>query len=327
LQNGNLGEYTMRIWLNLFTNPQFKGFTLLELLIASVMSFFVVSATGFAILVMTRQSLVTDVSSDLTFNTNRASDFIADEIKQANSLSINSGVLPTGCTLSGNDQFVIRLVIDGAPNDIIYYTKTPSGNDWRGPSSIYRCGPNLTGTGGYGATQEHILVDSISTDATARADNCSTGTQFPNSPAAGFYICVNDVGTDLSLNQPAEKLIEMHITASSSDLADRGLGREGNSASSGTYATTTNIYARSATSDFVPFSEEGLASLAVSSGSCTSLTVTSDGGTPVTFSDGMGIISETSLVIGSLSPTSGPNSNQITYSDGSCSIIATFTAP
>ncbi|WLT37870.1 hypothetical protein NON20_19715 [Synechocystis sp. B12] len=94
---------------------------------ASVLTFLVVSATGYAVLIMTRDNIASSVSSDLQFNTNRASDFIVDEIKQASFISIDPGVLPTGCpALTSGEQFVFALAIGSSTTvNVVYYTKTP----------------------------------------------------------------------------------------------------------------------------------------------------------------------------------------------------------
>jgi hypothetical protein len=243
----------MKVWLNLLTRKQLTGFTLTELLIASVMAFFVVSAAGFAILVMTRQNLVNHVSSDLTYNTHRASEFIASEIKRAKGIEISKIETPppilSDCPdfTAAEDEFVMGLVVDtpefsnATTSTIIYYSKTPPDQDlWRGPSSIYRCGPSLESDGNFGSAgnEPSILVDSIL--APLPSPNPSpcpsdTTTSSPTDPAAGFYICQDN-------NNP--KLIEIHITATSSDLENRGLTRSGDAASSGTYKVVTKAFAR-----------------------------------------------------------------------------------
>ncbi|WP_162328546.1 PilW family protein [Synechocystis sp. CACIAM 05] len=227
----------MKAWLYLLTRKPVKGFTLLELLMASVLTFLVVSATGYAVFIMTRDNISSSVSSDLQFNTNRASDFIADEIKQSSALSTDPAILPSGCTSITSSQFVFGLIFAPATTpSVIYYKKTPPDSPWRGPSSIYRCGPSFDGSGvvDYASTtrSSNILVDSISTTTT----NCPSG-MFPTTSVAGFYICHN--------NSSPLKLVQLNITATSTDLAARGLTRQSQGASSGTYSVRTTVFARS----------------------------------------------------------------------------------
>jgi hypothetical protein len=230
-----------------------KGFTLLELLMASILTFLVVSATGYAVVIMTRDSLSSNVSSDLQFNTNRASDFITDEIKQASFISINNTALPTGCpALVSGEQFVLGLAVNSSTAvNVVYYTKTPPGGVWRGPSSIYRCGLGLTATGAYTAidTTPKILVDSIATTIAACPTQTPTLTRFPATPAAGFYIChTTDTGSDQKLSLATEKVVVLNITATSTYLGAQGLTRQSTGASSGNYSVVTKVFARSGTS-------------------------------------------------------------------------------
>lgn len=229
----------MKIWLSLLVRNTSKGFTLLELLMASILTFLVVSATGYAVLIMTRDGISSSVSSDLQFNTNRASDFIADEIKQSSFISIDNTItLPAGCpvTLDSDEQFILGLTVNSSSVvNVVYYTKTPPSGIWRGPSSIYRCGLGLSASGAYTGTSNAILVDSIS-DITPDPP-CQSGTVFPATPAAGFYIC-HDNSTPL-------RLVELNVISTSTNLADQGLTRQSEGASSGTYSVVTTVFARS----------------------------------------------------------------------------------
>ena len=300
----------MKIWLNLMARPQSKGFTLLELLIASIMSFFVISATGFAILIMTRQSLVTDISSDLTFNTSRAADFIADEVKQSSFIS--TATVPA-CTLGGNDQLVFSLAIASTQANVVYYSKTPppSSPPWRGPSSIYRCGPSLNGDGSLNpsSTVANILLDSVSTSTAATTTPaCPLGTtKRPTTPTAGFFLCVNNTNPNL---------VQMRITTTSS-RDDLGVGRSGSS--SGNYTVTTNMFTRA--------SAAGSASLTRSSaaGTCNSLTLSIDGRAAIPFSSGMGVVAtRSSTITGWTKTVNSPSASQDTFVNGACTIIASF---
>jgi hypothetical protein len=247
----------MKIWLYLLTRKPVKGFTLLELLMASVLTFLVVSATGYAVLIMTRDNIASSVSSDLQFNTNRASDFIVDEIKQASFISIDPGVLPTGCpALTSGEQFVFALAIGSSTTvNVVYYTKTPPSGVWRGPSSIYRCGLGLAANGSYTGsidTTPRILVDSISTTIPACPNETPALTRFPASPAAGFFIChptdlpvPPSTTADQRLSQPTEKVVVVNVTSTSTDLTARGLNSQSGGASTGTYSVVTKVFARS----------------------------------------------------------------------------------
>lgn len=156
----------MKIWLNLIIRTSSKGFTLLELLLASIMTFFVVSATGYAVLVMTQQSMVSEVASDTQSNLNRAMDFIADEVKSADTIEYPTSTIYTNPNTATGNNFslpagaTVVLALNksgltnssGTPRPIIYYIKptpTPNTEVWLGPNVIYRWGPSLSATGAY----------------------------------------------------------------------------------------------------------------------------------------------------------------------------------
>ncbi|AGF52272.1 slr1931 [Synechocystis sp. PCC 6803] len=305
----------MKILWYLMTRNSSKGFTLLELLLASIMTFFVVSATGYAILVMTRENISSDVSSDLRFNTDRATDFIADEIRQANFLSTNTANIPTNtgtgiesCAMQTGEQFVMGLAVSSSDVNVVYYTKTPPGGVWLGPSSIYRCGPSLTSSGQLGSGRiRSILVDSISTAAGATTPTCPSGTtKRPTTPTAGFFLCVDNSN---------QNLVQLRLTAASDELANRGMtttGGQGRFDSKATYSVVTTAFTRAA-SDIATLNE---------SGTCTGVTVAVDGRAAIPFSSGMSVVatSSSTMVFSPGTWTKTGNS----YTSGGCTINAVF---
>ncbi|MBE9240213.1 PilW family protein [Synechocystis salina] len=307
----------MKIWLYLLIRieQKSKGFTLLELLIASVMTFFVVSGVGFAIVIMTKDNITSQVSGDLVFNTTRAADFITDEIRQATFISTNSADIPTStvsCAMASGEQFVIGLAIASSQVNVVYYTKTPPGSPWLGPSSIYRCGPPLNASGQLDLTPANrtksILVDSITTNATARNETCASGTtKFPASPSAGFFLCVNNSNPNL---------VELRLTSRSDKLASDGLGAGRNSASSGNYRVVATAFTRAAS---------GVATLN-GSGTCTGVTVAVDGRPAINFSSGMSLVANSSSAFVFSPGVWVKTGNTYTGTGGSlaCTITASF---
>lgn len=260
-----------------------KGFTLLELLMASVLTFLVVSGIGYALVLMTKDNISSQVSGDLVFNTTRSADFITDEIRQATFLSTSSADIPTttgsgieSCAMQSGEQFVVGLAINSSQVNIVYYTKTPPSNPWLGPSSIYRCGPPLDSNGQLDTTKrtKNILVDSITTNATARNEACASGTtKFPASPSAGFFLCVNNGNPNL---------VELRLTSRSDKLASDGVGagRSAESSASGNFRVVTTAFTRAAS---------GVATLN-GSGTCSGVTVAVDGRPAVNFTSGMTVV-------------------------------------
>jgi hypothetical protein len=315
----------MKTWLYLLTRiaHKSKGFTLLELLIASVMTFFVVSGIGYAVVIMTKDNISSQVSGDLVFNTTRAADFITDEIRQATFLSTSSADIPTStvsCAMGSGEQFVVGLAINSSEVNVVYYTKTPPGNPWLGPSSVYRCGPPLNASGQLDLTPANrtksILVDSITTNATARNEACASGTtKFPASPSAGFFLCVNNSNPNL---------VELRLTSRSEKLASDGLGagRSSEGSGSGNFRVVTTAFTRAAS---------GVATLTefTAAGTCTGVTVAVDGRPAVNFSSGMTVVAtKTSTMVFSPNPSlwlkTSPSTTQDRYSYLLCSINANF---
>ncbi|MBE9176416.1 hypothetical protein IQ225_15820 [Synechocystis salina LEGE 06155] len=309
----------MKIWLYLLTRSSVKGFTLLELLMASILTFLVVSATGYAVVLMTKDNISSQVSGDLVFNTTRAADFITDEIRQATFISTNSTDIPTStvsCVMGSGEQFVIGLAIASSQVNVVYYTKTPPVSPWLGPSSIYRCGPPLNASGQLDFTPANrtksILVDSITTNTTARNETCASGTtKFPASPSAGFFLCVNNSNPNL---------VELRLTSSSDKLVSDGLGagRSSESSGSGNFRVVTTAFTRAA-SDVATLSESSAA------GTCTGFTVAVDGRPAVNFSSGMSVVAtRSSTMTGWTKTANSPSTSQDTFVNGACTVTASF---
>lgn len=268
----------MKIWLNLILRTSSKGFTLLELLLASIMTFFVVSATGYAVLVMTQQSMVSDVASDTQSNLNRAMDFIADEAKSASSISTTATAATaaaTNFTLPSQATVVLGLNIAGVSQPVIYYVRQRQSTDvWLGPNIIYRWGPSIDGNGAYtnAATpanwQHNALVDAIASTSyyTSGGNNiaytgvnqqgqkkCPAGasarvttdwlaipTTTPFGSNTGFFACVRNDGSQA----------EIHAYASlATELSNRGIADSTNAnnrnTDKATYGVVTFVYPRS----------------------------------------------------------------------------------
>ena len=60
-----------------------SGFTLIELLLASFMTFFVVSATGYAMFTVMKENITVIATSDLQKNIDRAVSFITLDIRES----------------------------------------------------------------------------------------------------------------------------------------------------------------------------------------------------------------------------------------------------
>jgi type II secretory pathway pseudopilin PulG len=212
----------MKIYLNLLTKKANSGFTLIELILASIGMFFVVMAAGYGVFVMSRENVAASAASETQYNLNRAVDFISEEIKTASALTTNATLSTSVCgstwASTASDQVVLGLTIptgSGTNVSVVYYTKTPS-TTWLGSNAIYRCGPELNSDGQYTASfNSHLLVDLIanaplSTGCPGTINNGGTTgwTQSPSSGQKGFYVCLQNVATG------QRKLAEIRASAS-----------------------------------------------------------------------------------------------------------------
>jgi hypothetical protein len=248
----------MKIYLNLLTKKTNSGFTLVELLLASVGMFFVLMAAGYGVFVLTRENVAANAAGDTQYNLGRAVDFISEEVKTASAIT-QGGTAQTGCATP-----ILRLTIpftttSGSlvPYTVDYYTQSP-GSSWLGENAIYRCGPSLNAdgnpsinatTGAYTPTS-NLLVDLIanaplSTGCPGTINNGGTTgwTQSPSSGQKGFYVCLQNVATG------ARKLVEIRASASALDTQKTTGLKAATVANSrfydkATYEVITQAYAR-----------------------------------------------------------------------------------
>ncbi|BFM39143.1 type II secretion system protein [Synechocystis sp. LKSZ1] len=217
-----------------------NGFTLIELIIASVMSVFVLSVAGFGLLFALREQAVTSASGDLQYNLNRAVDFIAEEVKQASAVT-TTATLPSGCVGTGTNTVVLGLTIPpDTTTNVIYYTKTPPNSTWLGPSSIYRCGPSFSAAGvaDYSSSSTksaEILIDLIASDS--NTNTCQNGGTANPTTNSGFFVCITNT-----------KLVEIQANANAMASLDTIAGTNASSRYGNklTYSAITQVYARSA---------------------------------------------------------------------------------
>jgi len=248
-----------------------KGFTLIELIAASIMTLFIVSAAGFGMIVMLREQTIATAGGDIQYNLNRAADFISEEVRQASSIT-TTAVWPTGsstsCSSSGPSgttrTFVLGLTIPpGTSTNVIYFTNTPPGSPWIGNSAIFRCGPAYRGNGGivddngtpsnvsddiqifsngYNKTTD-ALVDLIASPSGLTTSPCPTGFNAPSpSVTNGFFVCVNTVNPSLiQLNLFASAQGDKAVQTITGNNPDQTT-RYGDKA---TYSVSTLVYSRS----------------------------------------------------------------------------------
>ena len=170
-----------------------RGFTLVELLVALVITGIVISLTGTGLYAIMNANQRSQIETTDRLELEQALAFMTDEIKMSQQVMTN---IPSDATnfnpASGAIDIKIILVLNPAPGSkltkpIIYYLADPPNSSvWLGPRVIYRWGPTLLQNGNYsdgdgkdvagilpGAPIEYfneVLVDRISDRITASAN-------------------------------------------------------------------------------------------------------------------------------------------------------------
>ena len=192
-----------------------RGFTLVELLVALVITGIVISLTGTGLYALMNANQRSQIETTDRLELEQALAFMTDEIKMSQQVMTN---IPHDATnfnpVSGVIQII--LVLNPAPSSkltkpIIYYLADPPNSSvWLGPRVIYRWGPTLLQNGNYsdgdgkdvagilpGAPIEYfneVLVDRISDRITASANIACESSYNYAVPAVtvrqGFYACI-----------------------------------------------------------------------------------------------------------------------------------------
>ena len=265
----------MKNYLNLlkiFNKNTHSGYTLIELIIASVLTVMVISAAGSGVVLMTQKNMIANADGDIKYNLGRAVDFMSEEVKTASLIrdNVSSSNLTTNAanfTQSGK-TVVLAIRVPGVLQDIIYYTQAP-GSPWLGNLAIYRWGPPIDMNGLYTnpdpadttkpSWRNELLIDLIA--SAPLTTGCWRGgtinntagatagwTQIPNSSQQGFYVCSDNTKQTADGNG---KSVEIHASASAqnntiSNPLSWGSGSGGGYAAAGkpTYEVITQAYAR-----------------------------------------------------------------------------------
>ncbi|TRV51304.1 MAG: type II secretion system protein [Microcystis panniformis Mp_MB_F_20051200_S9] len=191
------------------------GFTITEVLLASLMMVIVISVSGIGVTNLLRSNYRANAGTEIQNNLNRTLEFVSDDVRRAKTIAdsetaITSTQVPTGA------RAVLAFQISDPnnpsqilPHQIVYYTKGPE-NSLTGPRVLWRYGPNLDPNGNYItpdqiATWQHSPVtDRLA--AAASNPNCPTG--FTRIPTLGnvddFYTCVRTGGGQVILNANAQ---------------------------------------------------------------------------------------------------------------------------
>ena len=194
----------------IYRSKSSAGFTLIELIMASVLGVIVIGVAGFGLNQVLRASRDGNAAAERRSEVARAYDFISDEIRKAELIEPDA-TNADGYTVTLGENVVLALklpeidneeLLDSDNNDtnearVIYYVSTPPANSvWRGPRVLYRWGPPLDANGDYSPRAsasdpsnwvKQPLLDEIAGNSITLS--CETG--WIASAAAGFGACIS----------------------------------------------------------------------------------------------------------------------------------------
>lgn len=228
-------KYFARIYHRLHISKLSNGFTLVELLMAILISTMVIAVAGFTLFTITSFDNKAEAVTERQIDLNRAFDFMTYEIRMARRINRTANTVADGTTVTvedvvanaglnvttdikkptSNSQLVLYLEIpinnipascpSPAPTDYsagydrVVYDIRPTTGSWLSPRVIARYGRIPSVDGSIDACKNpvasDILVDSIS-DTDINPTCVSPAVKFG---AEGFYACVNGSLVDLFL--------------------------------------------------------------------------------------------------------------------------------
>lgn len=186
------------------------GYTLTELLIASMLTAIVVNIAGYGVIAMVGSNQKESADSTMMNYTNRALEFISGEIREADSIDRDAYAGLTKATdfnLPSGATPVLTLNVPGISQPIIYYIDKVE-NPWLGENAIYRWGPLSEGDDP--SSWESVVVldladnTEITADATEIKDLCTPDSDWElttTDAVKGFFACVH----------PSERLAKFAI--------------------------------------------------------------------------------------------------------------------
>ena len=212
------------------------GFSVTEVLLASLMMLIAISVAGIGLTNLLRSNYRANAGTEIQNNLNRTLEFVSDEVRRAKTIADSEATAAAIESVpeearTEEARAVLAFQIPNPndlsqplPNQIVYYTQNSQTGDSLTGLVLWRYGPNLDEDGNY-ITPEDIdsWIPSPVTDmlaAAANNPNCPTGfTRIPADTVDGFYACIRAGGGQVILNANAE--VEMTtVTNGNRDKVD-----------------------------------------------------------------------------------------------------------
>jgi prepilin-type N-terminal cleavage/methylation domain-containing protein len=227
-----------------------KGFTLPEVLLASLLMLIAVAIAGNGVVHLLRNNYKANADSELRNNVNRTLEFIGNEVRRAKFIADRRDKimpLPTGVN---RDDVVLAFQIPNPnrPNEpldkqIVYYVQNRV-NPWLGPKVLWRYGPRFDNYGNYEdptsignwelTPMMDLVMDETGNQNRRDCDPLRPGTlsgweRFPSADnqVQGIYSCVKDGGAQVILaantqitmtdNKAANYALSTKVTTRASD--------------------------------------------------------------------------------------------------------------
>ncbi|MBE9245684.1 type II secretion system protein [Microcystis aeruginosa LEGE 00239] len=212
------------------------GFSVTEVLLASLMMLIAISVSGIGVTNLLRSNYRANAGTEIQNNLNRTLEFVSDEVRRAKIIADSEAAITSTQVPTGARPVLAFQIPDPnnpsqlLPDQIVYYTQnSQTGDSLTGPRVLWRYGPNLDANGNY-ITPADITtwIRSPVTDmlaATANNPNfCDDHEGFELIAADpgdvdGFFACVRNGGGQVILNANAE--VEMTtVTNENRDKVD-----------------------------------------------------------------------------------------------------------
>lgn len=190
------------------------GFSVTEVLLASLMMLIAISVAGIGLTNLLRSNYRANAGTEIQNNLNRTLEFVSDEVRRAKTIADSETAIQRDGLPEGS-RAVLAFQIPNPndlsqplPNQIVYYTQNSRTQDSLTGLVLWRYGPSLDEDGNYDYDITSPWQTSPVTDMLASAannPNCPTGfTRIPADTVDGFFTCIRAGGGQVILNANAQ---------------------------------------------------------------------------------------------------------------------------